>query len=358
MSPRKHGATGRPGWMGTGMVLLLCAAPTASFAQPTAPPRTPGDATARPVSPRPPRPQPWAAGVSATKRATALRFFRAGNYFFGRSQYAKAQAEYRKAIPHWDHPAIRYNMAVCLIHLDRYLEAHRSMQRALRYGAAPLGAQLHSQALTSHKLLLGRLARIRVSCSEPDAQVSVGGAPPRRCDAMKTRWVMPGKHVVVAKKAGFLTATQSPILLGGRITRVRVKLLRVEAAFKMKRRWARWMPWTTLGVGAAVAAASVALLVLARSDIKDYDAKISALCADSGCAPGTVSTSITDIEDRARAENVSGFVLLGLGGAALAAGITLVILNQPRAVRNRRPPEKPTVSVMPGPAGVTATLRF
>jgi len=310
------------------------------------------------VRPAPAPPKPWAAGVSAAQRATALRFFKAGNHYFERSQYAKALAEYRKAIPHWEHPAIRNNMAVCLINLDRYLEAHQSLRLALRHGAAPLGAQIHAQALTSRKLLLGRLARIRVGCSEPDAQVSVDGASPQRCDAMKPRWMLAGKHVVVAQKAGFLTATLSPILLGGRISKVRVKLIRVEAAFQMKRRWSRWLPWSILAAGAAVALAGVPLLLTARADIREYDASIASLCADTGCAPGTVPRSVRSIEKRAQAENVSGFVLMGLGGAAAAAGIVFVILNQPRATRTGRPPDKPTVSILPTGTGVSATFRF
>lgn len=326
-------------------------------------PTPPGDPAAAPVArptprPRPARPTPWAVGVSAVRRATALRHFKAGNHFFERSQYAKALAEYRKAIPQWDHPAIRYNMAVCLINVDRYLEAHHSLTRALRYGARPLGPQLHAQALTSRKLLLGRLARIRVACSEPDAQVSVDGTPAQRCDAMKPRWVLPGKHVVVAKKSGFLTATLSPILLGGRITKVRVKLMRVEAAFQMKRRWARWMPWTLLGAGAAVALSALPLLLTARADIKEYDSSIASLCADRGCEPGTVPSSVQNIEKRAKAENASGFVLLGLGGAAVAAGIVFVILNQPRAIRSGQPQDQPTVSIVPTGPGFAATFRF
>ncbi len=362
--------TCRPRWMGTGLALLVLLNAPAARAQPTDPTARPADTTPRPaarpadttprpaVRPAPARPTPWAVGVSPSERAKALAFFKAGNSFFERSQYAKALAQYRKAIPHWNHPAIRYNMAVCLVNLDRYLEAHKSLLRALQYGVAPLGAAVHAQAVTARKLLLGRLARIQLVCSEPDAQVSLDGAPSRRCGDMKTRWVLVGKHVVVAKKAGFLTATLNPILLGGRVTRVKVKLLRLEAAFRMKRRWPRWIPWTALAAGAAVALSGMPLLLVARSDIRKYDSKIASLCADQGCAPGTVPSSVRDIEKRAQAENVSGFVLVGLGGAAVAAAVALVILNQPRATRSRRPADKPAVSILPTGTGAVATFRF
>jgi hypothetical protein len=67
--------------------------------------------------------RPWAASVSARDQAIARELYGAGNQEFVESRYAPALKKYREAITHWDHPAIRFNMAVALINLERPVEA-------------------------------------------------------------------------------------------------------------------------------------------------------------------------------------------------------------------------------------------
>ncbi len=81
---------------------------------------------------------PWAAGVPPERRATALRLFRLGNGFFENARYAEALRHYRDAIRSWDHPAIRFNMAVCLVNLDDPLGAHYALEGRKRARAGRL----------------------------------------------------------------------------------------------------------------------------------------------------------------------------------------------------------------------------
>ena len=83
--------------------------------------------------------KPWAAGVSAENQKAALDLYNDGAKAFGDADYKDALATYTRALALWDHPAIRYNIAVCLINLDRPVEALDNLEHAMRFGAAPLG---------------------------------------------------------------------------------------------------------------------------------------------------------------------------------------------------------------------------
>ena len=106
--------------------------------------------------------RPWAAGVPAERQEEARRRYDEGNLLFEQEKYAQALSIYRGAVELWDHPAIRYNMAVALIHLDQPLAAYENLASALRFGAEPLQADVYTQAQTYRKLLLGQLARLKV----------------------------------------------------------------------------------------------------------------------------------------------------------------------------------------------------
>ena len=64
-------------------------------------------------------------------------------------------------------------MAVARINLGQPLEAHADLERAIRYGAAPLDADKYLQAINYKKLLVGQLAAIKIICREPGAAVTL-----------------------------------------------------------------------------------------------------------------------------------------------------------------------------------------
>lgn len=168
--------------------------------------------------------RPWAESVSEAAQAEALATFAEGNEFFVRLQYSQALERYRSAIEKWDHPAIRFNMAVSFINLDLPLEARESHERALVYGPAPFEtADLYQQALTYRKLLDGRLAVLVISCHEPGARVSLDGKEVLRAPAETQHVVLPGEHQIVASKNGFLTTTRQVMLTGGNEELLKIK---------------------------------------------------------------------------------------------------------------------------------------
>ena len=119
--------------------------------------------------------QPWAAGVSAADQKTAFALYAEGNGFFEHDRYKEALEKYDQAIKVWDHPAIRYNAAVCLINLDRWLEAYDYLTAALRYGEAPLGHDIYRQAEMQMTSVSKEVADLQVKCDEPGATVRLDG---------------------------------------------------------------------------------------------------------------------------------------------------------------------------------------
>src|ERR1700733_8189364 len=96
----------------------------------------------------------WAKGVPAETQAQANKLFAEANQLFAQQAHAPALEKYRAAIALWDHPMIRYNMAVTLIRLDRILEAADNLEKALRFGQTPFSTpELYQQALDYQALV-------------------------------------------------------------------------------------------------------------------------------------------------------------------------------------------------------------
>jgi hypothetical protein len=299
--------------------------------------------------------RPWAAGVSADEQAIALELYVAGNREFTESRFAQALTKYREAIGHWDHPAIRYNMAVCLINLDQPLEARDHLERSLRYGDAAVGAEAYQQGMTYRKLLDAQLARVAVACAEPGAEVTLDGKPMFSAPGAAEAFALPGPHQVIAIKAGFLTASATVILVAGRRTRYEARPERLTAT-RVARRWARWRPWAVLIGGGGLLGAGALSYAAAASDVATYDRGIEAQCT-VGCDAAMLA-ALADLrrsKDRAGTEQVVAFSLFAAGGVAVIAGVIGVVMNQPRLqVDSRRP--RPVVTPVAG--GATMALRW
>jgi tetratricopeptide (TPR) repeat protein len=104
------------------------------------------------------------------------------------------------------------------------------------------------------------------------------------------------------------------------------------------RRWAAWKPWVVMGGGVGVAAVGGVFDVLAAHGFAAYDSGFVKLaCAQYGCRPLDVAPQLTSRLSRAQLEQqiaVAGFIA---GGAAIAAGVTLLYLNQPQRSEHGNP---------------------
>jgi tetratricopeptide (TPR) repeat protein len=316
---------------------------------------------AKPPDPEQEAARPWAAGVSAERQAEALRLFREGNDAFEQGRYAQALSAYRKAIASWNHPAIQFNMAVSLIQLDQPLDAYESLRQALRYGEAALEPQVFAQAQTYKKLLLGQLAQLKVGCSEPDAKVFLDGRQLLIGPGESRKILLPGNHQIVASKAGFLTATRPVTLVAGKESVETIELVSMKQLARTERRWKSWKPWAVMGGGVAVAALGVALNLDARSGIESYDAAFASLCPQGCRADDPRLAHARDVQDGAQLENGFGISFMITGGALVASGVVMLILNQPRLVEPENRPSLVShlrLNAGPSGAGVLVVGRF
>jgi hypothetical protein len=258
--------------------------------------------------------------------------FEEGNKLFEESQHAAALAKYREALKFWDHPAIRYNAATAQIQLDQPLAAYENLEHALRYGDAPFTAETYQQALTFRKLLRGQLAEIKVTCTDQNADVTLDGQALFVSPGEATRRLMPGAHLLVARKAGFFAETRSLNLMPGKPHVESLALQEIGAPpTKTVRRWPAWKPWAIVGGGAVFALLGYGVLLDARSNAGAFDAEVNRSCP-VGCKTDSISPAALDARDRSRVENVVAASLFTIGGALAAGGTALLILNQPRIV--------------------------
>lgn len=336
-------------WLGWVIAGALVVGPVHGYAQPVE------AATTAPAE----QARPWADGVAEPEQAIALELYRAGNVEFAESRFAQALAKYREAIRHWDHPAIRFNMAVCLINLDQPLEAKDNLERSLAYGDGPLGVDLHSQGLTYRKLLDAQLAHVKIVCPSPATRVTLDGKLLFTGPGIAEQSLVPGEHQVVATRAEFLTASKALVLVAGKLTTYTIGPLEPVVATRAVRRWAPWKPWAVLGSAGVPAVVGALSYLAARRNFTRYDQDIANECMH-GCDPATLMTlpsRYRDEHERGKTEQVIAFSLFSVAGAVAVAGVVAVIANQPR-VQVEPHKTQPAVALIPGGATLTVSRGF
>lgn len=297
--------------------------------------------------------KPWNEGLTEADIAAATPFFKRGNDFFKRSMYAKALVEYRQAIKHRDHPAIRFNMAVCLMNSRQEIEAHQQLTLAMRYGEAPLGPRLFQDGKTYLNLLMGQLAKIRIVTDEEGAQISLDGEELFIGPGEATRLVKPVSHLIVANKSVMRTVTQEVTpAAGGVETLITLSMVPLADSIVMTRRWKKWKPLAVTGGGAGVAALGIPFYMFALSNAKDYDDQTADICPSTeGCSDaGTpLPAAVKDLRSRAQTQEIVAFSLFAVGGAAMATGALMLYMNRerPEHLRESDPVPSTTLSVQP-----------
>jgi hypothetical protein len=269
----------------------------------------------------------WYRGVSKDKQKEAYDLFKQGNALFEENEYARAVELYQKALAVWDHPGIRFNLAVSLVNLDRVVEAHDQLEAAMRYGALGLETpQRFKEALTYKKLLEGRLVTFLVDAPQDGVTLTFDG---KKIERNKKLIVMPGAHALVATKPGYEIITRNLTMLGGNAVE-RIEFTPKQRLTEIRRRYRTWVPWSLVIGGAAVGLVGGGAIALARDDRAEFESQFTVECP-SGCTIGDPTKPVDwDLEDRARMKHRLGLVAVGVGGAVALTGLILVALNQPR----------------------------
>ena len=302
--------------------------------------------------------EPWDRQVSAEARQRAQELFAQAVDKHQQLLLGEAVQLYEQALALWDNPRFRWNLALALKSFGQYLRAHEELGRARRWGAA-LGAELLRKVDDRIRALeTERLARIEMYREEPVAEITLDGQPWPRDAGRRSKLVLPGVHYIAARKFGYRPVTQPVYVKAGE--QARVALLMEEdrfLEFLEQRRWATWKPWVVIAAGAAVAAVGAEL---ERRAFANRAAAKAVYC--DGCAPGPYDQArASDLYNRAQLEFGLGIGAIAAGGTAIAVGVALAWLNQPRPYRTEaQAPSKIELTPLLSPqrAGLSVLLRF
>jgi hypothetical protein len=293
----------------------------------------------------------WAQGVPQDVQNKARALYEEGNTLFAQQAHAPALEKYKQAIALWEHPLIRFNMAVTEIRLERILEAADNLEKSLKYGDKPFKPELYQQALDYQALVKGRVGYIEASCDQAQAHLLLDGKPWFNCPGTQKIRVLTGEHAIVAEKPGFLTASSKVVVDGGEIVQQKVKLVPLDSAVVLKYPYRRWIPWTMTGIGVAVGLGGVGTWFLGKNQMDQFEADFSAQC-QNGCEPGLTAPehrSLAAQRDSAELKGQVGIAMMGVGGAVAITGIVLAIMNRPTRVL-------PNVEVAPKAGGGVAKV--
>lgn len=293
--------------------------------------------------------EPWEQGVPKERRERAQALFAEGNVLFAQQAHAPALAKYRSAIALWDHPLVRFNMAVTEIRLDRILDAADDLDAALRFGDAPFTEELYRQALDYQRLVAGRVGVIEARCGQVGAQVQLDGKPWFQCPGTQKQRVLAGEHVVVAEKSQYLTYSRRVVVSGNSTATDRVELVPLENVVRYDYPAPRWLPWTTAGVGAAVAFGGLAFWFAGRNEMDQFDADFARLCPTGCRADLSDQPQLARDRDRAEMKGTIAVAMWATGGVLAVGGLVWGrFVNRPRRI-------VPDMELRPTPGGMTAS---
>lgn len=120
-------------------------------------------------------------------------------------------------------------------------------------------------------------------------------------------------------------------------------------------RWPRWIPWSVLGGGVAIAGIGFLIRHSGSSQMDEYDRRVQETCSAMGCNladPQTLDEKeLVELRDSAERRHSIGFVTMLAAGAVALTGGVLVLMNRPERHVMK-------VDLVPAPGGGTATVGF
>ena len=325
--------------------------------------------------------RPWAEGVPPNEQAAATKLFDEATDLLKEAFFKRAVDLYRQALSHWDHPAIHFNLAKALMNLDDPAAAYTHLKASMRFGGEPLTPDQREQVERYTKLLYEtELAELVIETEQEGVKVTLDGVdlftgPGRWQGVVRPETT----KALLATKTGFQTQQLQPTLTKGQVNTIAITLEPLEASTRFVRDFDMWIPWTVLGGGLAILAGGGALSWQTSEAYAAYDDGVAQCNADSpleftndagvlvsgsgkigGCIP---AASVLDKRDQGDTFQTLSTVAYIVGGATVATGIVLFIINRERPVVDDVPaPEGAPISVLPfiGPqqAGLTATFGF
>jgi tetratricopeptide (TPR) repeat protein len=301
---------------------------------------------------------PWGQGVPDADRDRAIAIFLEANVLLEDTLFGRAAAKYEEALKLWDHPAFHYNLALARIHLDQPIAAYENLEQAVRYGPEPLNSQdRYEHARRYLELLRNQLAHVEVTCDEPGAKVTLDGKPLFTAPGRQQVLVLPGGHQIVASAPDRIPVTEQPVLAPGQQATVALVLQR-PARTVTERYMPAWIPWASLGLGAAVLGVGGYFDRASNRSLTAFDGLVTERCP-RGCTP-EIAPELAPRHASAERERHAALGFYLAGGVVLAGSAALLYINRERVVS--RATDESSVSfqpwLAPDSAGIAAQGRF
>lgn len=178
--------------------------------------------------------------------------------------------------------------------------------------------------------LAARVATVELATRQP-ALVTIDAEEIGVGPLATTKRLLPGRHVLIATLAGHQTLTRTILLDPGEKRPIDIVLdpervvVRVAPA-AMERRFSARTPWLVGGAGLAVIALGGIVHAVAAHDFRRFD---DGVAAAAGTPPMAVAGD-PDLRDRAILERRIAYGSYIVGGLAVATGVVLLAINQPR----------------------------
>ncbi|WP_434047821.1 MULTISPECIES: hypothetical protein [Sorangium] len=269
---------------------------------------------------------PWHQGISEERKQRAQSLFAEARELHRRMMLAEARAKYEEALAAWDHPELRLYLGRALRSIGLPLLAHENLRLSLRWGPGSLDPELEQEARAALRALVEReLAAIEIRCDEPGAVVLLDGQPWFVGPGAERRMVLPGEHVITARKNGYFTVVKPVVALAGKEASGQLALS-VDTVVT-RQRWAAWIPWATLGAGAALGVAGGVLAWRADADHRATQKHLQDICG-SGCEPLALAADEDSVLENRLA--IGAFIA---GGATVITGTVLLFMNRPQSTR-------------------------
>lgn len=176
---------------------------------------------------------------------------------------------------------------------------------------------------------------LTLSLSEPNSVVLVDGEP--RLDPRGIR-LPSGRHTLRVQRAGFFDVVRDVVVLPGSSRVVDVTLLPTPeylGDYVGRARAQRTWSYIAFGAGAAVTAGSAAFLIWNHAEKQDAERAFDAYTSEINATGGECRTPecddilniLVDDLDAKRDRDVYGWVGVGIGAAAIGAGVLLYTLG-------------------------------
>ena len=190
----------------------------------------------------------------AARKQEARRLLDAGVGAWDAGEYLTALDDFQKAEALYPSPKLRFNIARVLADLGRDVDALAAFEGFL--ADVKTSDEAVGAAKAKVAVLNGRVGKLSLHCSAPDAQVALDGKRVPREVGLR---VAPGIHQVTGERAGYLPYIASVSVLPAQEQRVAIEFKKASVERPLRKRW--WL-WATVTGLAAAAATGIALGVV------------------------------------------------------------------------------------------------